>query len=180
MSAVEPDRLGEATDALTDSLHAAEAFLRSRNKGVSAQVTMGDLTLSWIRHGDGWRIVIGAKEFERANRAGRILAGIHLGALLEKIEANERTLAEDLSTALECAKAFVQAHPAPVVAVSASEDRRCWRARPSIGGGWCYDRSLTSLSATIDDGASPGGSYVIECVELTDEELEKLGDFDGW
>ncbi len=57
---------------------------------------------------------------------------------------------------------------------------RWWRARPSCGGPWCYDASLASLAAMIDDGASPGESYEIECVELTDEQVANMGEFGGW
>jgi hypothetical protein len=57
---------------------------------------------------------------------------------------------------------------------------RWWRAQPTCGGPWCYDDDLRSLAAMINDGASPGDAYEIECVELTDEQLEKLGEFNGW
>jgi len=57
---------------------------------------------------------------------------------------------------------------------------RGWRAQPGCGGPWCYDESLASLAAMIDDGASPGEAYEIECVEMTRAEWDKLGEFNGW
>lgn len=58
--------------------------------------------------------------------------------------------------------------------------KKVWRAQPACGGSWCYDESLASLASMIEDGASPGESYEIECVEMPLKEWEGIGEFNGW
>lgn len=56
-----------------------------------------------------------------------------------------------------------------------------WRAKPSCGGPWCYDDSLTRLVGMIEDGATDGSAYQLEAVEMTREAWAMaLDDFPGW
>lgn len=57
----------------------------------------------------------------------------------------------------------------------------CGRVRPKTGGGqWMLVDKLAELDAWLANEAEPGNVYEIRLEEMTEAEIEKLGEFDGW
>lgn len=66
--------------------------------------------------------------------------------------------------------------------------KRAWRMRPlhnheHKGDGWLYCVTVSEVAemlSEMDSNDEPSDSYEIECIEMTQEQFDSLGEFDGW
>ena len=56
----------------------------------------------------------------------------------------------------------------------------CYKlSRPDLRAGYCVFQNLDSIPFEIDAG-EVGDTFEIEIVEMTQEEFDDLGEFEGW
>lgn len=60
------------------------------------------------------------------------------------------------------------------------EKKRVWSVRPKVGGVWLVVRALAELDNGLALEASVGEAFDLRLEEMTEAEIEKLGEFDGW
>jgi hypothetical protein len=55
-----------------------------------------------------------------------------------------------------------------------------WRVKPKEGGPWLVADRMFDLGQQLDDMVESESAFVLERVEMSAEELSKVGEFDGW
>lgn len=60
------------------------------------------------------------------------------------------------------------------------EKKRVWSVRPKVGGARLVVRALAELDDWLAPEASVGEAFDLRLEEMTEAEIEKLGEFDGW
>lgn len=56
---------------------------------------------------------------------------------------------------------------------------QCFLMRPQCGGQWLVCLHSIDVAAMLDE-ADEGSVYEVKVVEMTDAEIEKAGEFNGW
>lgn len=57
--------------------------------------------------------------------------------------------------------------------------KKWWKVRPSDGGSWLFLESVDDLRH-MDMDIEPGTAFELVSIEMTEAEVEALGEFDGW
>lgn len=65
-------------------------------------------------------------------------------------------------------------------AIQAATKVRVWSVRPEEGGAPLFVRKLAELDDWLEHETSVGRRFRLELVEMTEAELNALGEFDGW
>lgn len=65
-------------------------------------------------------------------------------------------------------------------AIRAATKVRVWSVRPKAGGARLVVCALAELDGWLAPEASVGETFDLRLEEMTEAEIEKLGEFDGW
>ncbi len=60
------------------------------------------------------------------------------------------------------------------------EKKQWWKVRPMGGGSWLFIEHLAHLRDVLDGDIEAGLTFELVSIEMTEAEVEALGEFDGW